>query len=642
VTGKAFKRLSLVVLIIVGLSLFAPPQVNQILKVGPDVARAAACDNGDPNEQNGLYTEACNLTLPSGPIFAQSIRQTADRGCYWDYGGATTVCNAPNYYYDADIWLISVGPLVQINASAPSSSSGFNVVLRDLAQVDVPGCNSGGVVSCATPATPAVQYYYLVVYNTNSAPTPGTCSTIPYVPPFTWGPDTCGTSSAANFDYNLIISATPPPTATPTPTPTPLPVSMDGFEPNNTQFQATSLSGLPGCTTLNNLTISPPGDVDYFMFNATPGVIRVTALSSFGMNLNMAVTQTANGTPFAVTANGSPNPIANGTITDPGFTLIQINAASVTALGIYALTVCNTPPPTATPTPTQGPTPTLTPTPNQGNAPDVAEQNNDFPTSFRLAPGNNISLNFNSGIFGLVDVDYFVMKVKPGVTYTCQTSNLGTGADTAMSVYGPDPNPAAVLGANDDINAQLGQVASKVTWTSAYDGDAYIVVSQAGALTVPGNATYTLTCGVGTGTTTTTGASPGGGGVVSGPVSSSASQIQLVGTPTVLPTSIAAPIVSLTINIVVAYDENANGVIDLTEGVSNMSIRATNPNTNKELTHGFTDLHGGLTLVIAAPEDQDILAVIPFLSIGKKFPMSSGAAEWYILLPASSLPGVIP
>jgi hypothetical protein len=627
-------KLVLVMLAILGVSLFLRPQAGQIVQVGPKAALAASCDDSGSGEQDANYLNACSMSLPATRL-NQVIHDTSSEYCYYNGWTTHTDCDSPQWQTDADWWITSsIGPstVVTVNLYPVSGGGSFPVTVIDSLTNVTQTLTSN---SFTTPATAGSYSYYIEVTHDTAAPDPGGCSL--------GGSLNCTSNAGVDFTYNLSVTATPPATATPTPTPTPLPISPDGYEGNggnDIDLKASMLSGLPGCITVN-ATISGPGDIDNYIFTAVKGKLKVSALSSFGMALLMQVTQTANGAPFDVPGNGSPNPSVNGTISQPGFTLITIQASDSSAIGLYTLTICNTPPAGPGPTATPAPTETASPTPNQGNGPDVAEPNNDFPSSFRLSPGNSVSLNFNSGILGQQDVDYFAMKVKTGVQYTCQTSNLGLGADTAMSVYGPQADASNVLGANDDINAQTGQVASKVTWTSPYDGDAYIVVSQNGALTVPGNATYSLTCNVGLGVSTG-GVVTGGGGGGGGSLNSSASLIQMIATPTGQPTPVVVPVVSLTINIVVAYDENDNGVIDLTEGVSNMSVRVTDPNTNKELTHGMTDAHGSLALVIAAPQDQDVLAVIPFLSVGKKFAMSSGAAEWHILLPASSLPGVIP
>jgi hypothetical protein len=302
------------------------------------------------------------------------------------------------------------------------------------------------------------------------------------------------------------------------------------------------------------------------------------------------------------------------------------------------------PPPTTTPVPTAVvvSTPTLTPTPDLGGEPDIAEDNDSAAMAFRVSPGNRVSLNFNSGQYGQDDIDFFVMNVKNGVTYTCETSNLGLGTDTIMSIYGPGYAPDQVIATHDDIDAQSGNVASRITWDVAYDGQVYIVVDQVGALTYPGAASYDLECYTGEARVPSSSGAGGGGGGGSGS-SSSAISVEIIGAPERVTPPELQPSGTQMISIVIAYDENANNLVDLSEGVLGMSVRAIAVTTNTQLAHGFTDERGSLQLIVTAPQGTQVMVVVPFLSIGRTFLVSENSIEsWSVLLPSSLLPGVIP
>jgi hypothetical protein len=353
-------------------------------------------------------------------------------------------------------------------------------------------------------------------------------------------------------------------------------------------------------------------------------------------------------------------PAGSVTYTDSGLTcntryfyrLRSYNSVAVLYSGYVekdTTTFACPPAPTVAPTPTSPPiptavaTPTLTPTPDMGGEPDIAEENDSPGMAFRISPGNSVSLNFNSGHYGEDDIDFFVMNVKNTVTYTCQTSSLGLGTDTIMSIYGPGYGPDQVIATHDDIDAQTGNVASRITWKAAYDGQVYIVIDQVGVLTYPGAASYDLECYTGEArAASSTGAAGGGGGGGSGSQSDSIS-VEIIGAPErVTPPELLPPGTQM-ISIVVAYDENANNLVDLSEGVLGMSVRAIDVTTNTQLAHGFTDERGSLQLIVTAPQGTQVMVVVPFLSIGRTFTVSANGVEnWSVLLPSSLLPGVIP
>lgn len=399
----------------------------------------------------------------------------------------------------------------------------------------------------------------------------------------------------------------------------------DSYEENDTQPFAKQVSA----NTTLNLTIAPSLDDDWFYFLLQPGPFSASALSSFGVNLVLELYSSTDLVNPIKTSSSSINPSISATIPKQGYYILAVKPQNA-GLAVYQLTLSNQ-------QPTPAPTPTPVPTYDPGDI-DIAEYNNDFGSAFRLAPGNTISLNFNSGIPGVTDVDYFVMTVKAGVVYTCETYDLGLGADTILSIYGPTASENNLIGINDDISTTTGNVASKVTWTSEYDGQVYVLVQQNGPVSDPESATYNLTCYVGTTRGGTGTPVPGGG---SGTNGGSNITVQIVGAPTDVPTPESPELGVLTLKLLIAYDENANGLVDLSEGVVGMSVRALDPSINRQIASGFTDQFGSLQLIFTAPQDTEVLIVIPFLSLGRTFRVGN-TAEWRVLLPSSNLPGLIP
>lgn len=603
------------------LSVIMPPTREAgLVRVAPQVA-LAHCDSGDLEELDDDSATAC-LVPPSGATYLDQYM--------WFLQSPPP---QPDIYdLDWFYFLMEAGDTVVVNVvdvSPPTySGSDFNLHLYNSALVEVDRDDSSSVGATISYLSTLTDTYYLRVSNV------GTTVHGVYPPgcnPCIW--------PATDWRYDLTINFTPG-------------IPEDNYDKqpggNDDKLSAKSIDPVP--RSLTNLTISPQDDPDYYRFFGNAGqILTFEAFSSYGVTLMLELWDpsdtsiAANSPPYSVTPS-----LTSVTLPMTGYYIIAVTP-QVTGTAYYRLVITDVTPSTATPTPTGTiaptstgvPTPTLTPTPDMGNPPDIAEPNNDFYNSFRIAPGNSINLNFNSGIFGVEDVDFFAMTVKEGVTYTCETSDLGIGTDTILIIYGPSTSFDNQLGYNDDIDSLKGNVASRVTWKSEYNGQAYIVVRQNGPLAVPGLATYTLTCYTGQPKTSLPSGGGGGGGAPAAPGPKSAIKIEIVDVPTRVPVPTAAPPGTLTVKLVIAYDENANGIIDLSEGVMGMSVRAISPSTNRQLASGFTDQYGSLQLIVMAPENSEVLVVVPFLSIGKMFRVGQ-VAEWQVRLPAANLPGLIP
>ncbi len=122
-----------------------------------------------------------------------------------------------------------------------------------------------------------------------------------------------------------------------------------------------------------------------------------------------------------------------------------------------------------------------------------------------------------------------------------------------------------------------------------------------------------------------------------------ASDVELIAAPPSLqPTATDIPIQVVSASIVMGYDENANGVIDVSEGVRGISVRLVEVGTNNVLAHTFTDEQGFAQL--QASTNSPVLLVVPYF--GESWtvqPRSSGAAQTFtLLLSPGNQPGLIP
>jgi hypothetical protein len=122
-----------------------------------------------------------------------------------------------------------------------------------------------------------------------------------------------------------------------------------------------------------------------------------------------------------------------------------------------------------------------------------------------------------------------------------------------------------------------------------------------------------------------------------------ASEVELIAAPpSPQPTATDIPIQVVSASIVIGYDENANGVIDVSEGVRGISVRLVEIGTNNVLSHTFTDEQGFAQL--QASTNSPVLLVVPYF--GESWtvqPRTSGAAQTFtLLLSPGNQPGLIP
>lgn len=122
-----------------------------------------------------------------------------------------------------------------------------------------------------------------------------------------------------------------------------------------------------------------------------------------------------------------------------------------------------------------------------------------------------------------------------------------------------------------------------------------------------------------------------------------ASSIELLAAPpSPQPTATEIPIQVVSASIVMGYDENANGVLDVSEGIRGISVRLVEVGTNNVLAHTFTDERGFAQL--QASTNSPVLLVVPYF--GESWavqPHGSGRTETFtLLLSPGNQPGLIP
>lgn len=429
----------------------------------------------------------------------------------------------------------------------------------------------------------------------------------------------------------LRLAAAAPAAHAQTPTP-------DAYEENDAPVEAAQI---PTGAQLDSLTISPAGDADWFRVLLSPaagagGQQRVEALAAAGLDLTLTV-YGPDGAAL-VTHNDAAGPSAAVTfeVTGAGWYTVAVSSTTPEA-GWYALrlsgvTPTPAPPPTATPSPT--------PTAAAPGEPDHAEPNYDFAHAYRLVPGDVLGgLTFASGTPGAADNDFYVMAVREGVAYVCETSDLGPGVDTNLIVYGA-ADFGAVLGGNDDIDTQAGQIASRVAFSAPHEGDVYLLVGYKyptpGGAPAGGGPAYTLACQAAAPTPTPTAALAGGR---TSPPQTEARRITLLERPAPTPTPAANAVALQTVDVLVGYDRSANGEVDLDEGVRGLSVRLLDPTTNRELAHGLTDAGGAVRFTLAGA--GPIRVSIPYLGAAQDF-RPGAPARWTLLIPAATAPGLIP
>lgn len=281
----------------------------------------------------------------------------------------------------------------------------------------------------------------------------------------------------------------------------------------------------------------------------------------------------------------------------------------------------------------------ITPSPQSNDgSPDYAEPNWDFDRAYRSEAGDELTgLNFIPTEPGAIDNDFFVFAARPGVTYVCETRDL-VGVDTNLIAYGPT---LSLIGGNDDVDLLAGRVNSRLTFTPNYAGDTFVLVGYKKSPIDLATASYSLSCFVEETAAVSTPPPPASSRVCTASATPQPVQFSftLLSEPTRQPTPPPTPLTATHIQVIVGYDENANGVLDLPEGVWGLSVRVVDTLTNRQLAQGFTDSQGTLSFIVIT--ENEVRVLVPFLSAAREF-RAGPPITWELLIPAGNQPGLIP
>jgi len=471
-------------------------------------------------------------------------------------------------------------------------------------------------------------------------------------------------SGTENYPYQVFICSagpvaptpTPVPTSTPTPTPIgPQVLGVDSLEPNDTiteaQTAAFHANGLPSFIavgqTIGGLNFTPGNEFDYVYFFARGGSVYEASTK----NVQPGVETTLYVYAPLVEGAGAPTRLVDqnnrwqagvrgskvtfAAAGDGIYWLLVRNSdqSPRTASQTYSLKLLEVLPATATATPIL-PTPTSFP-----GSPDRLEYNGSFDNASLIAPGIKIDgLNFvpiNPSSASDTDNDYFKLPVKQGVFYTCETDDLGGGADTNIIVYNGD---RVGIGGNDDISAadrSTGNFRSRFSWLSAYTGNAYVLVGQVNPTnaTESGGRTYSFRCTIGLPNTATPlpTRTPGptfppfvpstplppeptytpfptnrpAQNLVFRPIDPARAA---VATPTSLP-----PPRTVTLDLAVFVDTNRNLANDLNEGIGSVSIRVADEQSGAPLAQVTTDPSGRVRITVV--NDGPVRVSVPLFGV---------------------------
>jgi hypothetical protein len=480
-------------------------------------------------------------------------------------------------------------------------------------------------------------------------------------------------------------SATSTPTRTNTPSAT---LTPDAYEPNDTMAQAYVLSVGGQYTGINFVPNSAPPpptptptDVDYFQALLKEGhtyEIYTVIDNNVGLDTYLRLKDSA-GNLLAENDDREPGNLASRIVYSiaPGreamyfFEVTNIDPSNPRLPGkTYRFAVIDL---SGTPGPSPTITRTGTPAATQIGGLDPYEPNYDFEHAYPIGagtfstPGPTYAANFvpwqNQG----PDNDFYMLTVKPGDLYTCETFNLSALADTNMIFYDANQNG---IGGNDDVAP--GDRSSRLSYYATYLGPLYILIGNVGPVP-PGQAsqyTYSLRCTFGPPPTPTplppTATRPPPPPVPTRPPAPPPTLTPFippsVTPPVVTPTPLASatPMVTPTVQVIIIpvgtptpggpnirlvtvdleiyYDANGNATPDPGEGIINLSARLYDETTDELLAYGFTDPDGQVSFTVPAP--GPVRLEVPYLNYVQV--IDDVAVNIQIRVVPQPLPGGIP
>ncbi len=442
-----------------------------------------------------------------------------------------------------------------------------------------------------------------------------------------------GSATLSPFQAVLNINNVDP-TPTPTLRPTALtgtPIFVDLSEPNNTFEEAYQIQ--PDATATCQLTLWPPGDLDYFAFPVKSGTFYkiLTEQLSPGIDTVLKI------------YNQTGQPIAENDDIGPAGQFQSQVIVQAGATGIYYARVVNKSPADAAnktyclaidamdePTPT--PTPTLLPL---RTGADACEPNGQLQLACLFGENQSQAFNFVPPFNDGPDQDFYRIWVKPGATITCETTELSSVTDTNMIFLGPngeDFNPP--LGNDDKAPGERG---SRLSYTSTYTGWLNVLVGPVNPVPVAQSAqfTYTLACTSILPPTATPTSPPvsggGGGGVV--PIAPTITPFPtptqfdlsaiLTPSPVVIPEVTIQPLPTATpalgqqnattVNVTVFYDSNFNFTPEPNEGIIDVAVALYDNANGRLIAFGYTN-QAGTVRFEAVPSSGAVRVEVPLLN----------------------------
>ena len=463
-----------------------------------------------------------------------------------------------------------------------------------------------------------------------------------------------GSATLAPGQATLTITdddPTPTPTIRPTAA-TGTPIFVDLSEPNDTLEEAHEVQ--PDAAAICQLTLWPPGDLDFYRFAVKSGTFYQLTTSDLSPGID-TVLKVYNQNGEAIAENddfGAAGELRSHVVVQAG------------ATGFYYARVVNKSPADAAnrtycfgidaseqPTPTA--TPTLLPT-RTGS--DTCEPNGRLDIACLFGDNQSQAFNFVPPFNEGPDQDYYRIWVKPGVTVTCETNQLSAVTDTNMIMLGPngeDFNPQ--LGNDDKAPGDRG---SRLSFTSFYTGWLHVLVGPVNPVPLAQAAqfTYTLACTSTvppTATPTTPFVPPvtgggGGGGIVPSitpfptPTPFDFAQL-LTPSPVVIPEVTIQPLPtatpatgaqdSSTVNVTVFYDSNFNFTPEINEGIQDVAVALYDNTNGRLLAFGYTN-QAGVVRFETIPSSGAVRVEVPLLN----YIQIVGAGESNISVRVAPLP----
>lgn len=404
------------------------------------------------------------------------------------------------------------------------------------------------------------------------------------------------------------------PTATNTPTATPGgDVFLDQYEPNNVFDTAYATSA--NAEKLTGITLWPVGDVDFFKFYGKKGSTYQVFTTDVAAGLDT----------YLKLYDPDGNKIAENDDIDVANTRSQVEVTAKKN-GFYFAKITNNDP--------TDPTnkkysfgvneiipPTATPTATRVGQLDACEPNNSLDTACLVGDGAvKANMNFIPPAGTGTDNDYYRLPVKPGILYTCETTNLSPPNDTNIIFFDHNGNDFHPNLGNDD--RAVGDPSSLLSWFSTYQGNLNILVGPVNPPPYDESPqfTYDLVCNglaatpTPPPTATVVWKPPTGSGGVVVPTATPFVYPTFPPTPTAidfanlaptlapppvigfqpLPTAtpIAAAQQTTTVQVTIYYDSNYNFTPELTEGIMDVAVELFDNASGELLAFGYSNEAG--------------------------------------------------